>query len=173
MKLPAIAGVSRFAHLLGHHSTANLAAQTAEEDDDDKKREGESDEDYAKRMDAKKAKKAEDDDEEKEPQASAARQRERERCAAIFASPAAGLNAAAAAHLAFETTMPRAQAIAVLASLAATTPAATPPATPHRPTLDERMAAQPKVIVGAGDVTAAPDLAAQIVAAGKKARGEA
>jgi hypothetical protein len=46
--------------------------------------------------------------------ASAARRRERARCAAIFAHPAAARNPALAADLAFETTMTRQEAIAVL-----------------------------------------------------------
>ena len=44
----------------------------------------------------------------------AARRRERARCAAIFADPAAALNPALAAQLAFGTSLPRSEAVAVL-----------------------------------------------------------
>ncbi|MBB5444644.1 MULTISPECIES: hypothetical protein [unclassified Paraburkholderia] len=59
---------------------------------------------------------AEDDDEEMRGKSAAARARLREqaRCAAIFASPAAGRNPMLAANLAFKTRMSRAEALATL-----------------------------------------------------------
>lgn len=192
MKTTLLAGASRFAHLL-RPATAVQAADNS--DDDDKQREGESDEDYAKRKNGKKAeddkkkedearaKKAEeegdddsDEEDEDEPSARTARSRERARCAAIFASPAAALNPAAAAHLAFETKLPRSQAIAVLTGMTAGMPAAAA----RRPTLDDRMRAVEVPVVGPGDPapgggnqSQAATAAAAIIAAGKKRRGEA
>ncbi|WP_232476149.1 hypothetical protein [Flavisphingomonas formosensis] len=79
----------------------------------------------------KRSRRAEDDDDDSEPEddddkeemngrsaKAAARRRERARCAAIFAHPSAARNVALAASLAFETTMTRKEAIAVLRSQA-------------------------------------------------------
>jgi hypothetical protein len=99
--------------------------KTAEGDDPDKK-----DDDDSKSK-GKKAKSEEDDDDNKKPAAeddddededemrgnsaaASARRRERARCAAIFASKAAGRNPALAANLAFNTSMTRQEALAVL-----------------------------------------------------------
>lgn len=99
----------------------------AKAEDDKKQREGESDEDYAARME-------EDDEKDKESEASAksaededgseemrgnspiakARLREQARCAAIFAHPSAAANTALAANLAFNTRIPRAEALSIL-----------------------------------------------------------
>jgi len=105
----------------------NGDSKNAAADDDKKQRDGESDEDYAKRMkaadedDPEKDKKdtdaaAEDDDEEMrgKSEAASARRRERARCAAIFACRHAARNPVLAANLAFNTTMTRQEAIAVL-----------------------------------------------------------
>lgn len=124
-----------------HASTspfAHLASANAEDEDDknkpDAKAEGEDkeddDEDEGDEKDTKsnrsKAKKAkadddggsdDDDDEENDDQAKAARSRERARCAAIFAAPSAARNLQAAAHLAFNTNLPRSQAVGLLNSL--------------------------------------------------------
>ncbi|MFT9016420.1 MAG: hypothetical protein ABF990_11880 [Acetobacter sp.] len=62
-----------------------------------------------------------DEDDEADPKARAIRMRERGRCATIFRSAAAGRNPAAAAELAFGTSLPRSQAVRVLR---ATAPAA-------------------------------------------------
>lgn len=96
-------------------------------DDDRKQRDGESDDDYAKRMkaldeeeddkDKKDEAKADDDSDEEmrgNSTAAAARKRERARCAAIFGSKAAGKNPVLAANLAFNTSMTRKEALAVL-----------------------------------------------------------
>lgn len=94
----------------GKASKADADTDTGDDDDDD----GEEDEDD------KPTSKASDDDSDEEMRgkspAAAARRRERARCAAIFASPAAGRNPALAASLAFNTTMTRAEAITVLES---------------------------------------------------------
>lgn len=98
----------------------------SEEDDDKKQREGESDEDYAKRMEESEPEKKDDDkaegddDDEEEMRgksaAASARRRERSRCAAIFASRVAGKNPSLAANLAFNTSLTRKEALAVLES---------------------------------------------------------
>lgn len=98
----------------------------AEDDEDEDKAEDEDDEDKAEDPDEEEDK-AEDPDEEDEPpkgrKAKAAkptaefnrgRKAERQRCARIFGSPAAGRNPAAAAELAFNTNLTSSQAISVL-----------------------------------------------------------
>ncbi|MFT8463141.1 hypothetical protein [Acetobacter persici] len=125
---------------------AHLAKANAEDEDDknktDAKAEGEQDdeegneddgddkESKSKRAKAKKPKAnddgdddgdTEDEEDEKNDQAKAARSRERARCAAIFASPSAARNLPGAAHLAFNTSLPRSQAVGILDTM---TPAA-------------------------------------------------
>jgi len=87
--------------------------------------------------------------------AAAARRRERARCAAIFADPAAATAPELAAHLAFETAMPRAAAIATLhAGLGALSA--------RKAGLHSRMQAVPAVQVGDQPPgAAAPDTPAQ------------
>ena len=146
-------------------------AKKAEEDkkeagDDEDGDEDEDDADDEKK--GKKAKKAKEGDDEKEK---AARASERARCAAIFKCGAAGARPDVAAHLAFETDMSSANAIAMLGAVAAGAPA--------RPgNLASRMAAvqAPNVGASAGAAPAANSaqgVAARIIAAGKKRRGEA
>lgn len=187
-----MARFNKFAHLMG------LAR--AEEDEDKKQRPDESDEDYAKRMEedkkddkedesdgkkaeededekkSKKSKKAEDGDEDKDEEKKdnkeAAIRSERARCAAIFRSEGAGSRPDVAAHLAFETSMPAAEAVALLASVASGAPKSA------RDRLAERMSSVKTPNVGVdGGVTADPSspaaVAAAIVAAGKRRRGEA
>ncbi len=181
--------VASFAHLLG------ISAKKAEEDED-KKRDDETDEEYAKRMEeekdekekaddgdddakkaeeddkkeddtdsAKKAKKAEEDEDEKEK---AARKSERARCRAIFASDAAGSRPDVAAHLAFDTDMDVKSAIALLDVAAV--------GNVIRPGLAHRMAsvALPQIVSDAAlpSANSAEGKASQIIAAGKKRRGE-
>jgi hypothetical protein len=171
-------------------ATALAAANSAAEDDD-KQREGESDEDFEKRK-AKKAKKArdagdDDTDEEDETDASASvfRHRERARCAAIFAAPAAAKRPDMAAYLAFGTNLPRTAAINTLKAVAAgersevrELVAGTVVRPPRDPAVDlrSRMALQPAYEVGSDPEHQAlkgPDLfAAKMLAADKKRRGE-
>jgi hypothetical protein len=140
--------ISPFAHLAGG---ARAATDDPNDDSENKDKpsgegdgdgEGEGPEDDAKRgKKGKKGKRAEgddtgddtgdgenaegtdddDEDDEADPKARAIRMRERGRCAAIFRSAAAGRNPAAAAELAFSTSLPRSQAVRVLR---ATAPAA-------------------------------------------------
>lgn len=182
-----------FAHLLG--MPAGAKAEDGDDDDDKKQRTDESDEDYAKRMEeeeeeekkkedarraeeeekeekkkedeAKKAKKAEEDEDDKEK---AARVNERARCAAIFKCAAAGTRPDVAAHLAFNTSMPSAEAIGMLETFALG-------GAPQPSSLASRMAGVKPQNVGAG-AAAAPAagsdaaVTAQIIAAGKARRGE-
>ncbi|MBO1325306.1 hypothetical protein K2X14_07730 [Acetobacter sp. TBRC 12305] len=102
-----------------------------EEPEDDAKRgkkgkngktaEGDSPEDDADNGENAEGTDDDDEDDEADPKARAIRMRERGRCAAIFRSAAAGRNPAAAAELAFGTSLPRSQAVRVLR---ATAPAA-------------------------------------------------
>ena len=140
--------ISPFAHLASGVRAATDDTNEDTENNDDPSGEcggegdGENPEDDAKRgKKGKKGKRAEgdnpeddtdngenaegsdddDEDDEADPKARAIRMRERGRCAAIFRSAAAGRNPAAAAELAFSTSLPRSQAVRVLR---ATAPAA-------------------------------------------------
>lgn len=132
----------------------------------------------------KKAKKASDEDEdadqadeddENDTDAKAARGRERRRIRAILVSEPGKANPVAAAHLATGTSMPRNQAIEMLAAMQAgsTQAAAGPAPAASRDTLRTRMAEVPNANVGTEEDRPAPNLADQIVAAGKRRRGEA
>jgi hypothetical protein len=149
---------------------ASAEAEDEPEEDDDE------DEDNKKK--SKKAKKAkaatdeeecaeEDDSDAKVASAArAGRAFERARCRAIFAATAAGVRPDVAAQLAFETHMSAKAAIGVLQAAANVQPA----------TAALARTARPRVDLGSGDPPApsgAKGLAAQIIAAGKKARGEA
>lgn len=137
--LKKVAGAFSFAHLASKSASADddkderkpEASTDDDEDDERKKRDDETDEKYAariKKMDEDAADdgppvKDEDKDDEKTKAVrasghSAGRSAERERCAAIFASPAAAGNIALAAELAFNTEMPAAQVAAVLGKAA-------------------------------------------------------
>lgn len=98
------------------------------------------------------------------------RKAERARCRAIFANKTAGVRPDVAATLAFSTRMSVKEATEVLASTATVAPAGN---------LRDAMAAAHTPRIGGGGDGPAPDagsakaLAAQIIAAGKKRRGEA
>lgn len=186
----------RFAHLIGRGTPD---AAHAEDGDDRKKRDNESDDDYAKRMKAlddeedkqrekeeEEARAAADDNEEgddssdgddmkKGSKARNARLRERNRCAAIFATPEAAANPALAAELAFgPENLSRGAAIRVLKASTALAPAQAQ----GRVSLDERMARTRIPNPGPGDGQASEQnspaaAAAAIVQAARKARGEA
>jgi hypothetical protein len=163
----------------------------AEGDDDErKKRDGESDDDYAKRIkklddDAraeeeekkKEDEAAEDDAEGDEMRGSSpiaqARRRERDRCAAIFASPGAATRPDVAAQLAFESNMPRHEAVALLGSVAGGGAPPAPRAAGSR--LEERMArvASDTPNPGTGPTPAAPGSAEALVARATAAYGRA
>jgi hypothetical protein len=146
-------------------------AKAAESEDDENK-----DEDDAGKAKGKRAKADGDDDSDEEDEddakASAARRRERARCAAIFAEPAAATRPDMAAYFAFGTTMPRSAAINALKAVVA---GHSEPAPKSRGGLSDRMAKTPSPNVGTEPTqpTGSASLAQQIVAAGKKARGEA
>lgn len=194
MKLAKITAALGFAHLLG----LPAASASGPEDDEKKQRADESDDDYAKRMEGddkdgdeegdekKGAKKAEDDkkdetkaedDKKEQPddeddKEKAARKSERARCAAIFASSAAGARPDMAAHLAFNTDMSPSAAVDMLSAISAGS-AAQPRG------LAGRMASVNTPNIGAsapageGAAGGASGAAAMIIEAGKKRRGEA
>lgn len=137
------------------------AAKDDEDDEDDSEGDGEDEE---------------GDDDKKEraelngpaSSASSARDRERARCCAIFASEHASGRPDVAANMAFKTKMTAKEAIAVMASLG--------PVKNDRARLDNKMSTVKNPDVGAGDTAAsngdpAAQLAASIIAAGNKARG--
>jgi hypothetical protein len=198
MKLASMLKASSFAHLLG----LPKAAKAEEDDDNKKQGPDESDDDYAKRMEdeekkddedgdgakgtkadddgdgdaeddpddkkkVKKAKKAEDGDDDDDEGMKAARKAERKRCAAIFGDASAGTRPDLAAHLAFNTSMSATEAIELLKAAAVGG---------RGRSLADRMATVTVPNVGAGGVSAndgsAKSVAAQILAAGAKRRGE-
>src|SRR5260364_246441 len=74
------------------------------------------------KKDSRKAKRAKADEGKKEDAEARGRRLERARAQAIFASPAAGIRPEIAAQLAFQTSLPSDEAIALLASIAAGAP---------------------------------------------------
>ncbi|WP_322069957.1 hypothetical protein [Paraburkholderia bannensis] len=188
-----LAGVAPFASLLSKARGAK-----AEENERDQ-REGESDDDYAKRMeeldDKEKAEQEErdkeaarargegndvdgddadaDGDDETDDAKKAARASERTRCARIIAHGIAIGQVEQASALAFNTTMSSAAAALVLdAGKMAVASGAAPRAS--RPSLDERMAhARPANPGNGAPAAPAPTMAEQILMAGKIRRGEA
>ncbi|WP_321865716.1 hypothetical protein [Paraburkholderia tropica] len=184
-----LAGVAPFASLLSKARGAK-----AEENERDQ-REGESDDDYAKRMEeldekeeeARRAEEerkeeearraaAEDDDDgddETDDAKKAARAAERTRCARIIAHGIANGQVEQASALAFNTTMSSGAAALVL-DAGKRAVAAAAPQRASRPTLDERMAhARPTNPGNGAPAAAAPTMAEQILMAGKIRRGEA
>lgn len=130
-----------------------------EDDDDDDQDDDEDGDDDSDR---------EDDD---DPDARHARARERGRIKAIMLSDVGKRNPAAAAHLATGTSMSRKQVIQTLAAMEAAMPQGSSGG--GRESLRNRMTGVKDPALGAGGESAAPNLAQQIVQAGKKARGEA
>lgn len=109
----------------------------------------------------------EEDEGEDDKQARAVRQKERERCAAIFASPAAAGRVEMAATLAFGTDLTAQQAIAVLetAPAAAAPPAAPAAQSPVNP-LAAAMAAlgNPPITPDGGASSGGDDVSAEVAA---------
>ncbi|WP_281700949.1 hypothetical protein [Acetobacter malorum] len=152
---------SPFAHLAkakaeddDDKNKSKAKAEGEQDDEDEDEEEGEDKNAKSKRARSKKAKAdgdgsgdddgdTEDEEDEKDDQAKAARSRERARCAAIFASPAAARNLPAAAHLAFNTPMPRSQAVGLLGTLVPTETAQTATAKTEAKGLRDRMQASP------------------------------
>jgi len=173
-------------------AAAAIAARGARADDD--KDETDKDEEKEKGKRGKGSKKGQDDgddaddDKDKEaraiargnsdegdredyadPVTRAARSRERRRIQAIMGSAPAQLNPTAAAHMAYETSMPRHEAIGMLGALVAAMP---PPAPPRTDQLRERMSGQENPNVGNDDEeTNRGNVAAFIVAANERRLG--
>lgn len=103
----------------GESEDAESEEEKEEEEEDDGTGKGKKSKGKGNAEDDKDEEYAEDEDDDKEEMngkgaASRARRRERARCAAIFAHKSAAANYPLAASLAFETTMTRSEAIAVL-----------------------------------------------------------
>jgi hypothetical protein len=141
-------------------------AKKAEEDDDDADAAEDDEEDGDEDMSEG------DDDSDKDDDAKAAtraaRARERGRITAIVTSKAGKANPVAAMEIACATSMSRRQAIGLLQAMGA--PAASAKSSDS---LRSRMANEAQPDVGSGDgEQVAPNLAQQIILAGKKRRGE-
>jgi hypothetical protein len=141
------------------------AKKSKAEESDDPDKEGEDEEAEDKKPESKAA--DDDEDEAKKAKRAEARGRkmERERSAAIFACPAAGVRPDLAAQLAFHTSMTADQAIGVL----------TTAASGGRRGINDRMATTQIPNIGADpgpEAKGALGVAAQIIAADKKRRGE-
>ena len=177
------APASRFAHLAGLPAATKAAPEPEQEPDpEDPNEEEEQDTGEGVPMDppveaapySEDETVAEEDPEDEmagESVAAQSRRRERARCAAIFADAAAARAPALAAHLAFETALPRAAALATLQAGLAALNATTPVATPARAALAARMQSAPAPQVGdeapANGGPASPaDAAKQSAAAG-------
>jgi hypothetical protein len=135
-------------------------AKAAEDDEDDKKKDDETAED-------------DEDDDKKDKANKKARRAERARIASIVTSPAAQLSEAhfaQAAYLAFETDLDSKACIGMLQCMPA--PDAQTKSS-GRQAAQERLDQTPNPRVSDDAKEGGPDLAAQIVAAGKKRRGEA
>src|SRR5260363_349824 len=133
MKSSDIACTAKFAHLAGIYPKRAQAEKEAdakklkraEDEEDEKSAEDEEeekeavDEDAAEeapkeKKDSRKAKRAKADEGKKEDAEARGRRLERARAQAIFASPAAGIRPEIAAQLAFQTSLPSDEAIALL-----------------------------------------------------------
>jgi hypothetical protein len=137
----------------------NKKAGRAEDDDGDPNASAEDDDSgddtMQKGKTAKGKKKCEgdgesDEEDDADESARAIRMRERGRCAAIFADPAAAKRPDMAAHVAFMTNMNRDQAITMLRAVAAGEPEPPPAARVSR------MASAPNPDVGGGGAPAKP-----------------
>ena len=178
MSRPLLAGVSRFAFLNG----------SAAEDDDtnttpDNGGDGDTDENGKKN--GKKADDGGDPDtdgddttdaaDEGDEEKASARARERGRCAAIFGSSFAASNPAAAAEIAFGTSLPRSAAVRLLSTMGAVTPPAAKTASqpPARDGLRERMGREPgapPLPAGGNDAAQQPGARLAAIANARKTR---
>jgi hypothetical protein len=170
--VPARFSASPFAHL---KAKKDETPSDIDDDDDDDETDDDGDDEEAKAKKArkkakKKAEDADDEADESKSDARVARQRERARIRTIVNSSAGKRSPAAALHLALTTAMPRHSAIALLTSMNENPQSV-------GDTLRDRMAgtAQPDVGVGAAQSHTqggSAGLAAAIIAAGRKRRGE-
>jgi hypothetical protein len=139
------------------------------------KDEDEGEDEDGKKKKSKKTKKAEDDSDEEDedkPEARAARAREKGRIRAIMSSPAGKQLPTAALCVALDTSMPRHAAIKMLAGMASDLPQGG-----GGGSLRERMAGAniPNIGPGGAEAPSPGDpqaIAARIIRAGQKARGE-
>src|SRR5260363_21955 len=153
MKSSDIACTAKFAHLAGIYPKRAQAEKEADakklkraEDEEDEKSAEDEEEEKAEdapdeKKDSRKAKRAKADEGKKEDAEARGRRLERARAQAIFARPAAGIRPEIAAQLAFQTSLPSDEAIALLASIAAGAPR-------RSADLAERMATIPSPNVG-------------------------
>jgi hypothetical protein len=148
---------------------AKSKAEDDDDDDDEKKKKKDDDDDDAKARASAPAdgNDASDVADDRNPVMAAARARERGRIRAIMESKFGRLHPKAAARYAFGRKS-RAQAIEDLAALHDELP----PVTAARDPLRDRMADAPKPDLGVDNNQQQPNLAQQIVLAGKKRRGE-
>lgn len=182
MSRPLLAGVSRFAFLNGP------AAEN--EDPDTDTNDGGGDDGGTDENGKKRGKKKADgeggdpdtdgDDttdaeDEGDPEKASARARERGRCAAIFSSSFAASNPAAAAEIAFGTSLPRSAAVRLLSTMGAVTPPAAKTASqpPAREGLRERMGREPgapPLPAGGNDAAQQPGARLAAIANARKTR---
>lgn len=173
------AGVSRFAFLNG---------SAAEDDDKNTTPDNGGGGDDTDENGKKKGKKADDggdpdtdgDDttdaeDESDGEKASARARERGRCAAIFSSTFAASNPAAAAEIAFGTSLPRSAAVRLLSTMGAVAPPATKTASqpPAREGLRERMGREPgapPLPAGGNDAAQQPGARLAAIANARKTR---
>jgi hypothetical protein len=147
-----------------------------DDDDDDEDADDHDNQEEAKRRRKRKAAEDKDgDDKDDDDVEAAARARERSRVQHIVNSPAGLENPIAAWCIALETSIPRDEAVTVLAALGATT---TTPRTQRHDSLRDRMASEVNPNVGVGAPSGGPDLstsegtAAFICLQDRRRRGE-
>jgi hypothetical protein len=116
---------------------------------------------------ARRAEDADDENDEQKPETRALRERERSRIRAIVNSEAGLANPTAAMALALGTTTPRHRAIKLLGRM--DVPAA---ANPRADALRDRMAGTANPDIGVSATQSSATLAQEIIAAGRKRRGE-
>ncbi len=164
---------SRFSYLAGGKSKPKDQVDEEEdevideEEDNEDDETGDDDETKKKKKAKKKAEDKEDEKDEDKPDARAARAREKARARAIMSSPAGQQFPDVALGLACDTAMPRHAAIKVLTRMTKNLSASA-----GGDPLRDRMAGIQQPDIGASDARPAPNLAEQIILAGRKARGE-
>ena len=173
------AGVSRFAFLNGSaaedddkNTTPDNGGGDGDTDENGKKKGKKADDGGAPDTDGADTPAAED---ARDGETASARARERGRCAAIFSSTFAASNPAAAAEIAFGTSLPRSAAVRLLSTMGAVTPPATKTASqpPAREGLRERMGREPgapPLPAGGNDAAQQPGARLAAIANARKTR---